>query len=93
MRPTLSIAGAALALASTALARSDNCQIHSATYGKYDLRGLRKSSGDYEVENSNGDMYNLKSVPLRPPFTSPRRVKLIGSLVWPALLLQLLRPK
>jgi hypothetical protein len=62
MRTTRSIAAAALALAlaSTTLARSDSCLIHSATYGKFDLRGLRKSSGDYEVENTNGDLYNLK---------------------------------
>ncbi|ORY72379.1 mannose-6-phosphate receptor binding domain-containing protein [Leucosporidium creatinivorum] len=59
MRRSLSIATAALLLSSTALARSDNCQIHSKTYGKYDLRGLRKSSGDYEVENTNGDVYQL----------------------------------
>jgi len=60
MRTSLSIATAALAFASTTLARSDSCLIHSATYGKFDLRGLRKSSGDYEVENTNGDLYNLK---------------------------------
>lgn len=58
MRTTLGFAAAALA--SLTSARSDQCQIHSATFGKFDLRGLRKSSGDWEVENTNGDLYNLK---------------------------------